>query len=129
MSGRADRLKSPADMAFSPAGEDDEPIRLLMIAFLAAAIPGVAIDNSLADEPTYHRDVAPIVNQHCLVCHREGDIAPFPLASYENVRRKARTILRVCDEGFMPPWKPKAGIGHFAGEMRLNADQLATLHR
>src|SRR5436305_2048008 len=31
---------------------------------------------------TYTRDIAPIVNANCVTCHREGQIAPFPLTSY-----------------------------------------------
>ena len=28
--------------------------------------------------PTFSKDVAPIVQQHCQSCHRPGEAAPFP---------------------------------------------------
>jgi hypothetical protein len=32
--------------------------------------------------PTFYRDIAPILEERCQVCHRPGEIAPFPLVSY-----------------------------------------------
>ncbi len=35
-----------------------------------------------ADAPTYSSDVAAILNQSCVSCHRPGEIAPMSLLSY-----------------------------------------------
>ena len=32
-------------------------------------------------EVTYTKHIAPIFNQNCVYCHRDGQIAPFPLTS------------------------------------------------
>ena len=35
-------------------------------------------------EVTYSRDVAPILYQHCTVCHHPNDIAPMSLMDYKS---------------------------------------------
>ncbi len=79
------------------------------------------------DMPTFTSDVAPIVFEHCTPCHRDGGAGPFPLTSYEQVRRRARQIARVTRDRVMPPWPPVAGHGTFKGERRLTDSQIATL--
>ena len=34
---------------------------------------------------TYSKDIAPLLQQHCVECHRAGDIAPFALLDFEEV--------------------------------------------
>ncbi len=53
---------------------------------------------------TYHRDIARILRQHCVRCHHDGGIAPFPLDDRESVVERAKVIQRVLFEGTMPPW-------------------------
>jgi mono/diheme cytochrome c family protein len=53
---------------------------------------------------TYHRDIARILQQHCVDCHRAEGIAPFRLDSLAAVTERAKTIRRVVTEGQMPPW-------------------------
>ena len=53
---------------------------------------------------TYHRDVARILQQNCVSCHREGGIAPFALDGIDEVKDRAKVIRRVVNEGTMPPW-------------------------
>src|SRR6202012_4607991 len=43
------------------------------------------------DEPVnYAKQVAPILQAHCVDCHRAGDIGPFAFSSYQIAQRKAR---------------------------------------
>jgi thiol-disulfide isomerase/thioredoxin len=79
------------------------------------------------DGITYARDIAPIVNANCVRCHRENDIAPFALTSYANVAKRANQIAEVTESGYMPPWKPVAGYGHFLDEQRLTAREKGLL--
>ncbi|MBK8040138.1 MAG: redoxin domain-containing protein [Verrucomicrobiaceae bacterium] len=53
---------------------------------------------------TYHRDVARILQQNCVTCHRENGIAPFALDDLAEVTDRAKVIKRVITEGTMPPW-------------------------
>lgn len=76
---------------------------------------------------TYARDVAPILDASCVECHRVGDIAPFPLATYEDARRRARMIAEVCEARVMPPWHATPGFGAFRDERVLSERQVAVL--
>ncbi|MBP0029153.1 hypothetical protein [Roseofilum sp. Guam] len=77
--------------------------------------------------PTYARDIAPILNNNCLECHRTGGIGPFPLQSYEDARSHANRIVKATADGFMPPWRAKQGYGEFRNEKFLSQQQIATL--
>jgi cytochrome c553 len=57
-----------------------------------------------ADAPTFARDVAPIVFDKCASCHREGEVAPMSLLTYEQVRPWARAIKSKVVSREMPPW-------------------------
>jgi mono/diheme cytochrome c family protein len=75
----------------------------------ATEAPGCEIDLPLdaaasAGSITYHRDVARILQQNCIQCHRPRGIAPFALESVDEVRDRAKTIRRVVEQGHMPPW-------------------------
>lgn len=53
---------------------------------------------------TYASHIAGIVQDNCQQCHRAGQIGPFPLSSYEQVRGWSAMIYSVLDNGRMPPW-------------------------
>jgi len=76
---------------------------------------------------TFNRDVAPIIFQHCSRCHREGEVAPFPLLTIEHVRAHASQIDLVTQRRLMPPWKAEPGFASFANEHRLSDDELKRL--
>jgi mono/diheme cytochrome c family protein/thiol-disulfide isomerase/thioredoxin len=69
---------------------------------------GCALTFASVPEPeaplTYAAHIAPIMNQHCVSCHREGGGAPFALDTYKRVSARAEMISEVVSEGRMPPW-------------------------
>src|SRR5262245_32212789 len=78
--------------------------------------------------PTFGKDVAPILHDHCVACHQpEGD-APFSLITYSEAKAHARQIADSTGHKYMPPWKPD-DVGVFAGERRLADDDIAVLSR
>jgi len=77
--------------------------------------------------PTFDRDVAPVIDQNCMACHRPGEVGPFSLTNYAEVKRKARSLLKAVDAGIMPPW-PARSHGEFLNERVLTAAQKQTLH-
>lgn len=79
--------------------------------------------------PTFTEDVAPIVFARCASCHRPGEVAPFPLLSYAEVKKRGRTIAEVVEDRYMPPWHPVEGFGEFRNSMRLSAGEVATITR
>jgi len=85
--------------------------------------PGCFIDRldrtTATGRITYHRDVAPVLHRRCVVCHRSGEVAPFPLTSYQETIGWAETIREVVEEGRMPPWHANPAHGRFLNDPRL----------
>src|SRR3954451_12339924 len=59
---------------------------------------------AVATTPTFTKDVAPIVFDKCVSCHRKGEVAPMTLTSYEEVRPWAKVIRNKVMSREMPPW-------------------------
>ena len=76
---------------------------------------------------TFNEHVAPIIFENCSSCHRSGEAAPFPLTNYKEVRKRARLIVEVTEERFMPPWHAESSDIKFANERRLSDAQIKTL--
>ncbi len=51
-----------------------------------------AMAASLPQTPTFYKDVAPILQAHCVDCHRPGQVAPMSLITYEEARPWAAAI-------------------------------------
>lgn len=79
--------------------------------------------------PTFSQEVVRIFQQHCQTCHRPGDIAPFSLVTYQEAKPWAQLIKIMTRTREMPPWKPSAGCGEFAGERVLTAGEIETIGR
>ncbi len=92
---------------------------------------GCRIARMLKTEPkgsiTYAGQVAAIVNKHCVECHREGELAPFPLNTYESVAGWAETIREVVSERRMPPWFADPKYGTFINDCSMSAADQTTL--
>ncbi len=74
---------------------------------------------------TYNRDIAPILNANCANCHRDGEVAPFTLAGFNDAAKRAQWICEVIESRAMPPWRAKPGHGQFVGERRLSDEEIA----
>jgi peroxiredoxin len=72
-----------------------------------------------AGDITYTKHVAAIVHRHCVRCHRPGEVAPFALTAYDDVRSWAETIQEVIADGRMPPWHANPKHGRFMNDARL----------
>ena len=84
---------------------------------------------SLAMAQTYTSEVAEIINNNCVVCHREGGIGPMSFETYEQVRPWAPLIqMRVANRE-MPPYAYDHGIGiqDLQGDWRLSQDEIDTV--
>ncbi len=96
---------------------------------LLAAL-SIATGLTATQEPvTFTRDVAPILFEHCVACHREGGIGPFSLEMYPGARERAERIAAMTAARHMPPWLPESGPEPFVGERRLSEEAIGTLRR
>ena len=80
-----------------------------------------------AQDVTYARQVAPILFENCVSCHRPGEIAPMSLLSYDEVRPWARAIKDKVQTRQMPPWFPDPQHGIFKNDARLTQPEIDTL--
>jgi len=81
------------------------------------------------DQVTFTRDVAPILQEHCQVCHRPGTVAPMSLLTYEDVRPRAKAIKAKVVAREMPPWfiDKNVGVQHFNNDTSMTDEEIATI--
>ena len=88
---------------------------------------------SAADDITYTKDIAPILQRSCETCHRPGGGGPMPLTTYEQVRPWARAIKQRTGigpkAGVMPPWymEKNIGIQKYKDDPSLSAAEVAKI--
>ena len=58
----------------------------------------------LAEPVTYYEHVAPLLQRHCVECHRPLGGAPFALLSLEDATSHAEMLAEVVADRRMPPW-------------------------
>lgn len=92
-----------------------------------SAISLVSCVAQAADRPTYSNDIAPILNENCVSCHRPGEIAPMSLQSYQEVRPWAKSIAREVHERRMPPWHADPEHGEFENDRSLSQSDINTI--
>src|SRR5262249_7788994 len=82
-----------------------------------------------AQQVTFTKDVAPILQNKCQVCHRPGTFAPMSLLTYEEARPWAKAIKEKTLAREMPPWHidKNVGIRHFQNDRSLSEEEIATL--
>src|SRR5678815_144123 len=77
--------------------------------------------------PTFNKDVLPIMQRNCQVCHRPGEIGPMSFLTYESTRPWAKAIKTAVASKKMPPWFADPQFGHFSNERRLTDSEVETL--
>lgn len=77
----------------------------------------------------YHRDVEPIVAAKCQPCHREGQIAPFELTTWDDISGWSGMIREVVENRRMPPWHANPEYGKFANDRSLSDAERQTIIR
>src|SRR5260370_16887133 len=101
---------------------------LLYVGLCGIALAGLRDDPSPKTEITYNKDVAPILNWHCVACHRPNDIAPMSLMSYEEVLPFARIMRESVVQRKMPPWHADPAFGEFSNDPRLTHEEIAIIN-
>ena len=78
---------------------------------------------------TYAEHVAPVLQAHCVSCHREGDIGPMDLSTYEDAAAWADMIVEVTQNRTMPPWHATQDHAKFANDRTLSEQELSILEQ
>ena len=74
---------------------------------------------------TYCNQIARLLQERCVGCHREGEIGPFELQDYDEVVGWGDMILEVVEDRRMPPWHADPQHGSFLNENRLSDDEIS----
>ena len=82
-----------------------------------------------AQTVTFNEHIAPIIYNNCSKCHHTGEVAPFPLMSYNDVASHGRDIAIQTQSHYMPPWKPEPGWVAYRDERRLTRDQISLIQQ
>ena len=93
----------------------------------SAVVPVAA--QATPEHVTFTKDVAPILQRNCQVCHRPVGIAPMSLLAYEEVRPWARAMKLQVQKRTMPPWTidRTIGIQGFKENRSLSDEAIATI--
>lgn len=92
------------------------PARMILGALLMAVAPLRAA--------TFTADVAPILFERCVQCHRPNDIAPMSFLDYKSTRPWAKAIRQAVLTRKMPPWFADPRYGHFSNDGRLTEREI-----
>ncbi|MDX1432813.1 MAG: tetratricopeptide repeat protein, partial [Gammaproteobacteria bacterium] len=126
-------MNDPASSAW-PARR--RPLTALAVALVVALVAGAVFMRFDAppEEPssspravTFNRDIAPIVFENCVVCHRPHGAAPFSLLDYAQASKRAGLIAALTQSRYMPPWLPARGDVELLGERGLSDEEIALI--
>jgi hypothetical protein len=86
-------------------------------------------DDTAAAEITYWQDVAPILYESCVGCHRSGGVAPFALDDYASAKEWAPASAAAVQGRTMPPWLVTAdgSCGEFRDSRWLDPADVDTI--
>lgn len=126
------------DQFVSPAGRRrNEPRQLWLRDAVTAVMSGKPIETSQTEpvgcllpplsqgqQPTFERDIAPLVFTKCANCHQAGSVAPFSLTCYEELQKHSAQSRIMVEHQQMPPWRPQVGFGQFRNELCLSGQEI-----
>ncbi|MDP2345821.1 MAG: hypothetical protein Q8O67_33080 [Deltaproteobacteria bacterium] len=76
---------------------------LVVVAVVFGTLVSCSVESPVSG-PTWNRDIAPVIMEQCVNCHRPGGIAPFSLLSYDEVVANQDLIVFSVTNRWMPPW-------------------------
>jgi len=72
---------------------------------------------------SYAKEIAPMLIDNCVSCHRPGGIGPWAMTEYKLVQGFAPMIREVVRTQRMPPWHADPHYGQFDNDRSLTAAQ------
>jgi len=102
---------------------------MLLVFGATVLTPFAAAAADTARPATFAKDVAPILQQKCVQCHRPGEMAPMSLRTYKEARPWARSIKNKVSNREMPPWfiDKSIGLQQFKNDGSLSDAEIATI--
>ena len=126
------RQKPSAEQSYLTAALDElvasKPITTPHASAVGCLI-GRVLTPKVGSDVTYSKQIARIFQDHCVSCHRPGEIGPFTLTSYDDAVGWAEMIREVVSEQRMPPWHANPKYGHFANDRSLTPEEKSLISR
>src|SRR3982074_51070 len=101
--------------------------RMKLIALIPLIPAAMFAANTGSGAVTYTKDVAPIMMNRCVGCHRPGQVAPMTFTNYQETRPWAKAIKSAVVARKMPGWLADPAHGTFSNDRRLSEKEIATL--
>ena len=79
------------------------------------------------DTLTYTKDIAPILMNNCVKCHRPEGIGPWNMDGYQTIQGWSPMIKQVLLSRRMPPWKADPTIKEYNYSLEMNAEDTRKL--
>lgn len=105
---------------------------LLGLASAGTALEGQTVTGDHPDV-TFTKDIAPILQRSCQICHRPDSVAPMSLLTYQQARPWARAMKMRTSlgprAGVMPPWyiEKNIGIQRYKNDPSLSEEEIAKI--
>jgi len=103
---------------------------LVFVLLMAITALGTELTSPPADQSpqiTFNKDVLPVLQKNCQVCHRPGGVAPMSFLTYESTRPWAKAIKAAVINQKMPPWFADPHVGEFRNAPKLTPADVNTL--
>jgi len=101
-------------------------LQKLFLLALLFGVPAMKAEDT-ASSVTFNKDVLPILQKHCQMCHRPGQIAPMSLLTYKDARPWAQAMKAAVTSRKMPPWFADPRFGHISNDRSLQQSEIETI--
>ena len=95
-------------------------------AWLVLGVGGLASAEA-AGTPTFAKDIAPILYENCVACHRPNHLAPMSLITYADARPWARAVKTKVLAREMPPWGADSSVRAYKNDASLTQTEIDTI--
>ena len=95
----------------------------LCAAALALGLTATGVEGA-EGVPTFAGDVAPILYENCVACHRPNHLAPMSLITYDDVRPWARAVKTKVLSREMPPWGADSSVRAYKNDASLSQAEI-----
>jgi len=99
-------------------------VRSFLLGIAASALACAA---TIPSQPTFYKNVLPVMQNRCQECHRPGEAAPMSFLTYKDARPWAKAIREAVITRKMPPWPADPHFGKFSNDRSLSREEIDTL--
>jgi hypothetical protein len=78
-------------------------------------------------QPTFYKDVLPVLQKNCQECHRPGEAAPMSFLTYKDARPWAKAMREAVLKKRMPPWFADPHVGKFTNDRSMSQPEIDTI--